>query len=88
MGYDNTRNRGSEIRPDVDGRGGSGNSTMIDRDAEKTDTKGEVDVLTGIIEADGAVCQRTVANKSVTSLVVQAIEPLSAWAKDDEVTVS
>ena len=64
MGYDNTRNRGSEIRPDVvDGRGGSGNSTMIDRDAEKSDTKWKVDVLTGIIEADGAVCQRTVAEQ-------------------------
>ena len=63
MGDDDSGNRGSVIRADKYGRGGSGNSTIGSRDAEETDTQGVMSVISSVEETyrrsfDRAVCKK------------------------------
>ena len=63
VGNNDAGNRGSIVRSNEEGRGASGNSTIIQGDAKETSANREMEVLTGIVEADVAFRQRTVTKE-------------------------
>jgi hypothetical protein len=65
MRDDDAWNCGSVIRPDENGRGGSGISTIVHRDAQETNTDGMVRVMAGIKEADVGAFEGTIGKQKM-----------------------
>ena len=66
MRDDDAWNCGSVIRPDEHGRGGSGISTIVHRDAQETNTDGMMRMMAGIKEADVGALEGTVGKQKMS----------------------
>ena len=65
MRDDDAWNCGSVIRPDENGRRGSGISTIVHGDTQETDTDGMMRVMTGIKEGDVGALEGTIGKQKM-----------------------